>query len=1106
MPAPATPQKPHIPDYELLRRIGRGAYGHVWLARGVAQTYRAVKVVYSEKFESPRPFERELAGIRAFDPISRGHEGLVDVLHVGQSPGLFYYIMELADDVAVGQEINPETYKPKTLKSVLDHKTRLQFPEVLELGMTLTKALTYLHTRGLAHRDIKPSNIIFVNGAPKLADVGSVARMSDPQSFVGTEGFIPPEGPGTPQADIFSLGRVLYEASLGQDRNTFPRVPVVLEEWPDADRLKELVEIIIKACQNDFRRRYQTADELYADLTSLVNGRSIRRLRVLERKWARAKGYAIAAGICLAALGVFAFEYFQSVRRRDEDRARAVGGYVARGIEKTDTGEMIQALPNFVKALAADHRANERLHRTRIASVLEQCPKLLQIWNNGHEATDGQFSPDGSIVAIATRDAQIHIKDCRTGHELAKPFGPNNFVQTLSFYGDGRSVLVCAYDGSAAMWDWQSGTNQLTIPRHSVSVASVQSDHHGDRIITACEDKRARVVDAHTGEQLLMLTNHTAGVRFAAFSPDDQLIVTTGIDNTALLYEASTGKLIHTLRHKSWVLHASFSPDGKRLATACFDREAHVWDIDSATSGSLPREIMPGLRHEDGIGSVEFSPDGNLLLTASWDMTARIWLASSGRPYGPTHTLPHTSRVLRAAFAPDGHRIITSCYDGTSRLWDLAGTMVTPKIVSGRFCETASRTIERSKAGLQVFDPLSEKTIAVIAPTPSATAPLCGYEAIDAALNRNGRFLLALLTATNASPDRAISIWSSDAPGNQPVGSLSHLPPRVELKRVSLSDDARSAAIWEAKTACLYNVKTGQAIGAALPHPHTITNALFSPDGKHLLVFGGLKAHLFDAATGKLEHQLSHPKPLKYSQFSPNGRLLVTTCYDENFTHCFAQVWGVATGKPVGPPIMHGDGVLHASFSPDSAHLVSAGEDFTAIVSDLSGKRQPKFLKHSDQIAQAGFSPNGAWILTASRDKFARVWDAASGEAITALLPHSAGVSTGVFVNDTTFATIDKAGVSRLWQLQPASHSLSDLQLIAGLLGADPGLTASAIPPASAPLQWQSLRQRYPEQFSVSQAELLAWHQGQLTIAQQDQNSIGTKFHLKQIELLTATH
>src|SRR5437016_3755523 len=71
-----------IPDHQLLRCIGRGSYGEVWLARNVLGDYRAVKIVYREKFADDRPFEREFEGIRNFEPISRTHESQVDILHV----------------------------------------------------------------------------------------------------------------------------------------------------------------------------------------------------------------------------------------------------------------------------------------------------------------------------------------------------------------------------------------------------------------------------------------------------------------------------------------------------------------------------------------------------------------------------------------------------------------------------------------------------------------------------------------------------------------------------------------------------------------------------------------------------------------------------------------------------------------------------------------------------------------------------------------------------------------------------------------------------------------------------------------------------------------
>src|SRR5262250_1764873 len=91
-----------IPEHELLRPIASGAYGQVWLARNKLGVFRAVKIVHRANFEHERPFEREFAGIKTFEPISRSHEGFVDLLQVGRddAAGYFYYVMELADDAA----------------------------------------------------------------------------------------------------------------------------------------------------------------------------------------------------------------------------------------------------------------------------------------------------------------------------------------------------------------------------------------------------------------------------------------------------------------------------------------------------------------------------------------------------------------------------------------------------------------------------------------------------------------------------------------------------------------------------------------------------------------------------------------------------------------------------------------------------------------------------------------------------------------------------------------------------------------------------------------------------------------------------------------------
>lgn len=239
--------KPAVPDHKILHCIGAGAYGEVWLAQSMTGAYRAVKVLWREDFKEEELFAREFEGVLNYEPISRDIPGLVHILHVGRHGGRYphyYYVMELADDAYTGMHIDPEAYTPRSLQSDMKQYGHRPMPldYVLEAGCQLARALEGLHAENLTHRDIKPGNVIFVNGRVKLADAGLVGT-SHERAFVGTEGYIPPEGPGTPRADVYALAMVLYEMSTGMDRMRFPALPDELPEdnnyrrWLDFNRL-----------------------------------------------------------------------------------------------------------------------------------------------------------------------------------------------------------------------------------------------------------------------------------------------------------------------------------------------------------------------------------------------------------------------------------------------------------------------------------------------------------------------------------------------------------------------------------------------------------------------------------------------------------------------------------------------------------------------------------------------------------------------------------------------------------------------------------------------------------------------------------------------------
>jgi hypothetical protein len=89
----------------------------VYQARSATGAYRAVKVVCRHAFDHELPYEREFAGLKQFEPVSRTSESQLDILHVGRNDaaGYFFYEMELADDWEQGQTIVPDSYSPRTL-------------------------------------------------------------------------------------------------------------------------------------------------------------------------------------------------------------------------------------------------------------------------------------------------------------------------------------------------------------------------------------------------------------------------------------------------------------------------------------------------------------------------------------------------------------------------------------------------------------------------------------------------------------------------------------------------------------------------------------------------------------------------------------------------------------------------------------------------------------------------------------------------------------------------------------------------------------------------------------------------------------------------------
>ncbi len=456
---PPGPTPPEISGHELVRPIGRGSYGEVWLARNTTTgAYRAVKVVWRRNFEHDKPYEREFQGLRRFEPVSRSHDGLMDVLEVGRndSEQLFYAVMELADDRRTGQQIDPVAYIPRTLRSEVQSRGRLPFEECLKLGISLAEALGQLHRHGLVHRDIKPSNIIFVEGVPKLADIGLVTNRDATLSFVGTEGYVPPEGPGTPQADLYALGKVLYEISTSRDRLDYPELPTGLKAFPDRAALLELNEVIVRACEPAPAARYRSAEDLLGDLQRLREGKSVRQERRLDQRRLAAKRIALvglAAMLLAAGIGLV----WLLSGPREPVLVEHKGSYVE---VKSDLSHVLWAT-NLDAPLADNWQVEDLDGDGHKEVVLATSDKGIgTLWVLDHQGKcrwtyngptnpyygragmmvsqfailPGNFGPDRPKLAVSCRNSQgwfpasVAVLDCR-GKQLGLFWHPGNIVR-----------------------------------------------------------------------------------------------------------------------------------------------------------------------------------------------------------------------------------------------------------------------------------------------------------------------------------------------------------------------------------------------------------------------------------------------------------------------------------------------------------------------------------------------------------------------------------------------------------------------------------------------------------------------------------------------------
>jgi WD40 repeat protein len=247
-----------------------------------------------------------------------------------------------------------------------------------------------------------------------------------------------------------------------------------------------------------------------------------------------------------------------------------------------------------------------------------------------------KFGPDGKPTGGGSgpgRDHQVRLWDATTGQPVRVLWDEKGYCDCAVWTPDGRRVFTAGHDSGfrAQLWDADTGQEVLRFDPAPGPVYTAAFSPDGRYVLGL---RRAYVRgreavpmwDAATGKPHALLTGHQGDVTAAAFSPDGRRVVTASQDRTARVWDAATGRPLRVLVGHARTVHAAaFSPDGRWVVTASDDGTARVWDADSG------REFFTLFGHDGPVYAAAFSADGRRVLTASGDGTARLW---------PTDPLP----------------------------------------------------------------------------------------------------------------------------------------------------------------------------------------------------------------------------------------------------------------------------------------------------------------------------------------------------------------------------------------------------------------------------------------------------------------------------------